>query len=109
MKTDGTGSPVWACTKRFLEHRYLPVFLAIGAILVMLPALKTGLVADDLVQRAVELRPGPVAGANARDGHARRIPAVSRRSFATFSGLNRDPQCMALAKNYGTAAVVDAG
>lgn len=58
MNTDGTGNKVWAFTRRFLEHRYLPVFLAIGAIVVMFPALKTGLMADDLVQRAVELKPG---------------------------------------------------
>jgi hypothetical protein len=43
MKTNGTGTRVWDFSKRFLEHRYLPAILAIGAILVMLPALKTGL------------------------------------------------------------------
>lgn len=43
--------------KRWLEYRRLPIFLAIGAILIMLPALKLGLIADDLPQRAVELRP----------------------------------------------------
>ncbi len=56
-KTSGTGTWVLDFSKRFLSHRRLPICLAIGAILVMLPALKTGLVADDLVQRAVELGP----------------------------------------------------
>ena len=43
--------------KAWLEHRYLPVILALGAILLMLPAFKAGLFMDDLVQRAVELKP----------------------------------------------------
>ena len=55
MKTEGTSRTILVFAKQLLEHRYLPVFLAIGAILVMLPALKTGLMLDDLVQRAVEL------------------------------------------------------
>src|ERR1035441_9808222 len=56
-KTNGIGTRVLNFLERFLEHRRLPAILAIGAILVMLPALKTGLVADDLVQRAVEFGP----------------------------------------------------
>ena len=83
--------------KRFLEHRYLPAILAIGAILVMLPALKTGLMADDLVQRAVELRPDQLP-ARLRDAG---IPPDSG-SLGTvlrdlFPGINR----MAPVKNYG--------
>ena len=83
--------------KRFLEHRHLPAILAIGAILVMLPALKTGLMADDLVQRAVELRPDQLP-ARLRDAG---IPPDSG-SLGTvlrdlFPGINR----MAPVKNYG--------
>ena len=43
--------------KRFLEHRRLPVVLAIGAVLVMLPAVNTGLFGDDLPQRVIQYRP----------------------------------------------------
>ena len=57
MKQNGIGIRVLDLLKKFLSHRRLPIFLAIGAVLVMLPALKVGLVADDLVQRAVELNP----------------------------------------------------
>jgi hypothetical protein len=83
--------------KRFLEHRHLPAILAIGAILVMLPALKTGLMADDLVQRAVELRPDQLP-ARLRDAG---IPPDSG-SLGTvlrdlFPGINR----MAPVKNFG--------
>ena len=96
-KTKGTGTRVWDFSKRFLEHRYLPAILAIGAILVMLPALKTGLMADDLVQRAVELRPDQLP-ARLRDAG---IPPDSG-SLGTvlrdlFPGINRMPPV----KNYG--------
>jgi len=92
---------VLVSSKRFLEHRYLPTVLAIGAILVMLPALKTGLMGDDLLQRAVELRPSQLPPRMHETGN----PADSGR-FSTvlcdlFYGYTRDPRWMALAKNYG--------
>ncbi len=101
MKTEATGSAILAFTKRLLEHRYLPVMLAIGAIVVMLPAWKTGLMADDLVQRAVELRPGQLP-VRLRDTG---MPPDSG-SFGTvlrdlFPGLGRDSRSIAQAKNYG--------
>jgi hypothetical protein len=96
-KTKGTGTRMLDFSKRFLEHRHLPAILAIGAILVMLPALKTGLMADDLVQRAVELRPDQLP-TRLRDAG---IPPDSG-SLGTvlrdlFPGINR----MAPVKNYG--------
>jgi hypothetical protein len=103
MKTNGTGTRVLDFSKRFLEHRYLPAILAIGAILVMLPALKMGLVLDDLPQRAVELKPDQLPPRMHETGN----PADSG-SFSTVLcdlfdvGYTRDPQYMALAKNYGT-------
>jgi hypothetical protein len=102
MKTNGTGTRVLDFSKRFLAHRYLPAILAIGAILVMLPALKTGLVLDDLMQRAVELKPDQLPLRMHETGN----PADSG-SFSTVLcdlfdvGFTRDPRCMALAKNYG--------
>ena len=96
-KTKGTGTRARDFSKRFLEHRYLPAILTIGAILVMLSALKTGLMADDLVQRAVELRPDQLP-ARLRDAG---IPPDSG-SLGTvlrdlFPGINR----MVPVKNYG--------
>ena len=88
--------------KRFLSHRYLPAALAIGAILVMLPALKTGLFWDDLMQRAVELKPSQLPPRMHETGM---LPPDSG-SFSTvlrdLFGFSRDRQNMALAKNYGT-------
>ena len=42
--------------KRLLAHRQLPLWVAVGAILAMVPALKTGLIADDVVQRAFQFK-----------------------------------------------------
>ena len=99
MKTNGTGTRVLDFSKRFLEHRYLPAVLAIGAILVMLPALKTGLFLDDLPQRAVEFRPDQLPPRMHETGN----PADSG-SFSTVLRdlfFNRTPQDMALMRNYG--------
>ena len=86
---------------RLLSHRQLPVFLAIGAILVMLPALKTGLFWDDLLQRAVELRPDQLPPRMHETGNP-----VDSGSFSTvlhdLFGFSRDSQNLALIKNYGT-------
>jgi hypothetical protein len=89
--------------KRFLEHRHLPAILAIGAILVMLPALKTGFGTDDLLQRVVELKPSQLpprmheTGMLAPDSGS--FSTVLCDLFPDFS--NRDPRCLALAKSYG--------
>jgi hypothetical protein len=101
MKMNGTGIRVLDFSKRFLAHRYLPAILTIGAILMMLPALKTGLMADDLVQRAVELRPDQLP-ARLRDAG---IPPDSG-SIGTvlrdlFPGLGGDLRSVAMLKNYG--------
>src|ERR1035441_2214180 len=85
--------------KRFLEHRHLPAALAIGAILVMLPALKIGLVADDLPQRAVELRPGQLPPRMHETGNPEDSGSFSTVLRDLF--FTRSPQDMALMKNYG--------
>ena len=91
-------------SKRYLEHRYLPAILAIGAILVMLPALKTGFGGDDLLQRVVELKPSQLPSRMHETGmlppDSGSLGTVLCDLFPGFS--NRDPQCMVLAKNYGT-------
>jgi hypothetical protein len=101
MKTEGKGGSVWVSTKRFLEHRYLPVFLAIGAILVMLPALKTGLMADDLVQRAVELRPDQLPARMHDTGMPPDSGSLGTVLSDLFPGIGQEFRSIALAKNYG--------
>jgi len=87
--------------KRWLAHRHLPVFLAIAAILMMLPALKLGLIADDLPQRMIELRPDQLPP---RMNETGMLPPNSG-SFSTvlfdLFGLNQNQQSLALMKNYG--------
>jgi hypothetical protein len=97
MKTEGTGIPVWAFARRFLEYRYLPAILAAGAILVMLPALKTGLFADDLVQRAVELKPGQLPARLLVTGIPPDTGNLATVLHDLFPGITRMPQ----AKSYG--------
>lgn len=87
--------------EKFLEHQQLPALLAIGAILVMLPALGTGLVADDLPQRAVELRPDQLPPRMQETGNAPNPGSFSTVLFDLF-GFSRNPQCLAAMKNYGT-------
>ena len=103
MKTNGTGTRVLDFSKRFLEHRRLPAILAIGAILVMLPALTTGFGTDDLIQRAVELKPSQLPPRMRETGmlppDSGSLGTVLCDLFPGFS--NRDPQCVALEKNYG--------
>ena len=96
-KTCGTGTWVLDFSKRILSHRHLPVILAIGAILVMLPALKTGLVADDLVQRAVELGLDQLPPRLQDTGMAQNPGSLDTVLHDLFPGITR----MAQAKDYG--------
>lgn len=86
---------------RFLENPGLPAMLALAAVLIMLPALRLGLVADDLPQRMIALTPDRVPTRIYDTG----IPLDSG-SFSTvlrdfFFGCYRDRQRAALALNYG--------
>jgi hypothetical protein len=99
MTANRTATRVWEYLKLFLEQRHLHLVLAIGAILVMLPALKTGLFLDDLPQRALELRPGQLPPRMHETGNpadSGSLPTVLRDLY-----FNRTPQDMAAMKNYG--------
>jgi hypothetical protein len=99
MNTNETRIRVLDFSKRLLAHRYLPAVLAIGAILVMLPALKTGLILDDLPQRSVELKPDQLP----RRMHMTGNPLDSGNFSTVLRDLffNRSPEDMTLMKNYG--------
>jgi hypothetical protein len=87
--------------KKILSHRQLSTILAIVAVAVMLPAVKLGLVADDLPQRAIELRPDQLPPRMAETGY----PADSGKFSTVLSelfGLGRNSQTIAVMKNYGT-------
>lgn len=90
---------MWDAFTRFLEHPRLPAILALGAAVLMLPALKLGFMLDDLPQRAVELRPEQLPPHIRETG----IPANSGRLSTVLRDLfyNRSPQERMLARNYG--------
>jgi hypothetical protein len=98
-----TGIAAWTLdySKRFLSCCHLPAFLAIGAILVMLPALKTGLMADDLVQRAVELRPEQSPARMHDTGMPPDSGSLRTVLRDLFPGVGTNPKSGAQAKNYG--------
>ena len=82
-----------------LAHRCLPVVLATAAALVMLPALTTGLVLDDLAERAVALPPSRLPPRMHETGNPADCGSFSTVLRDYF--FNRDPKDMALARNYG--------
>jgi hypothetical protein len=95
----GAGKEVMERLKRLLGHRQFPVWLALGAVLLMLPALKTGLVADDLVLRLLQFKlnelPPQIQELVPPDTGT--LPRVLSSFFAS---LTRSEQLVA-AKNYG--------
>jgi hypothetical protein len=87
--------------KRILESRYLPWMVSIIAVVVMLPAVKTGLVMDDLGQRFPQLPPAQIPAGLFRTGY---VPDNSGRLFTVMSdlfGFPRDRNHWKMAKNYG--------
>src|SRR5208283_2178065 len=96
-KNNGIGTQASNFFKRWLEHRHLPIFFAIGAILVMLPALKVGLVADDLGQRAVELSPAQLPARMQDTGMPQNSGSLATVVHDLFPGITR----MTQAKDYG--------
>ncbi|MGO9198963.1 MAG: hypothetical protein ACLQM8_00260 [Limisphaerales bacterium] len=85
----------------WLEHPRLPAMLALGAVLVMLPALKLGLIMDDLPQRMVALPPDQVPARIHDMGLPLNSGSCSTVVRDLFFGYYRDPQRGALARNYG--------
>jgi hypothetical protein len=83
--------------KRWLGHRYLPAMLAIGAILVMLPAFKAGLVLDDWGQRAVEIRPDQLPARLQDTGMPQNSGSLGTVLHDLFPGITR----MTQVKDYG--------
>lgn len=52
LKTTMKARGIFASLRRVLAHRHLPVVLAVAAFIIMLPALRAGLLNDDLCHRA---------------------------------------------------------
>ena len=75
--------------------------LGVAAVVMMLPALKTGLVMDDLVQRIPQLKPSQIPPAfHQVAGQADKTGRLSTVLFETF-GFPRDKTFSKMAKEYG--------
>ena len=99
MKTNGAGARAVDFLERLLAHRHLPAALAVAAVLVVLPALPSGLGMDDLPQRAVELRPDQLPArmhATGNPADSGSLPTVLRDLF-----YHRIPSDLALERSYG--------
>ena len=97
--TKGLGNGIAELLKRLLEYRHLPVLLAAGAMLAMLPALKTGLVVDDLIQRPFQFKASQLPMRMQE-----LLPPDSgslRRVLSGLFGSIVNPEQVALAKDYG--------
>jgi len=86
---------------QFVKSRHLPWVLGVAAVVMMLPALKTGLIMDDLVQRIPQLKPSQIPPALYQTGT---VPdntgTLSTVLFETF-GFPRDRRFGKMARNYG--------
>jgi hypothetical protein len=87
--------------KKILTHHQLPIILASAAVVFMLPVLKLGLFADDLPQRAVELRPDQMPPQMTETGNPADCGKFSTVLFDLF-GFSRNSQTVAVMKSYGT-------
>ena len=87
--------------KGLLRHRHLPLVLSAAAVIMMLPALKMGLVMDDLGQRIPQLKPSQIPPGLYKTGL---VPddtgKLSTVLFETF-GFPRDRKLAKIARDYG--------
>jgi hypothetical protein len=92
-----------AVVRRLLENRRLPLILAVLAIVFMLPALPTGLLGDDLIQRPKQFTPGELPARLMDTGF---VPDDSGKLGTVLRGLfgyNPNEQLAARARDYGIA------
>jgi hypothetical protein len=89
--------------QRWLGSRWTPAALAVAAVLVMLPALNSGLGMDDLVQRVIQLKPDQVPQALRDTGFAQKSGTL-RVVLSDLFGFGGDPQCIAQAREFGILA-----
>ena len=87
--------------RQFLKSKHLPWILSVAAVVMMLPALKTGLMVDDLIQRIPQLKPSQIPPGLYRTGavpdNTGKLSAVL---FETF-GFPRDREHWKAGRNYG--------
>ena len=87
--------------KQFLKSKHLSWILGVAAVVIMLPALKTGLMTDDLIQRIPQLKPSQIPQGLYQTGA---VPdntgKLSTVLFETF-GFSRDRKHWRAGRDYG--------
>ena len=103
VRSDGSMQlpKVWLAIKTALEYRYLPAVLAFVACIIMLPALKAGLLMDDFVQRLVLVKPSQLPERLYETGHVPDNPGTLSAAVFDLFGFNRSSQKMKQYRNYG--------
>lgn len=92
---------MWTPLRNFLAHRHLPVFLALLAVILMLPALRAGLFMDDLVQRVFQLRPDELPPQIQQTGFGSPNSGRLGTVLTDLFGLPRGQDRLEQAKEYG--------
>ena len=88
--------------KQVLRHRFLPMILAAAAFLIMLPAVRSGLMMDDLLQRPVQLTPDRIPSSLYDTGLVPGNPGKLSTVLFDLFGFNRKKANLKPAKDYGT-------
>jgi hypothetical protein len=87
--------------KRSIKSKHLPLVFTIAAIVMMLPALKTGLVMDDLVQRIPQLKPSEIPPGLYQTGTVPDNTGELSTVLSETFGFSRDKTLREMTRNYG--------
>jgi hypothetical protein len=87
-----------------LGHRRLPLALALAAVVLMLPALHTGLLLDDLVQRVMQFPPGELPPRLMDTGFVPKDSGQLGTVLCNLFGFPRAQEAAARARDYGILA-----
>lgn len=84
-----------------LAHKFLPVILVIASFIVMLPAIRSGLMMDDLMQRTIQLKPGQIPSRLYDTGVVPKDSGKLSTVLFELFGFGRNTQNIKAAKDYG--------
>jgi hypothetical protein len=92
-----------ALARRFLECRRLPLALALAAIIFMLPALRAGLLCDDLIQRLNQFPRAELPPRVLDTGFVAKDSGQLGTVLVNLFGFLRDKETATRARDYGIA------
>lgn len=96
-------SQMTAICRGLLEHRRLPLALAVAAIFVMLPALSMGLLGDDLIQRLNQFTPAELPPRILDTGFVAKDSGQLGTVLGNLFGYVRGKEAGVRAMDYGIA------